>query len=150
MTETIKRLKEQIRKVRVLLENVTQGEWSHDDQNNDEDRYNKFGLFEIHSLKDGSDIAGTVREIDAAYIVALHNSLPIILDTLEELERKAAAGEKLAEGLGNLDILFANQKYDIPALFKKGVKDLTVDGHGFNQVWRERRDELIEAYRNAK
>lgn len=43
--------------------------------------------------------AGTGTKEDAEYIVALHNAYPSLKARIEELERKAEAGEKLAEAV---------------------------------------------------
>lgn len=103
MTETIKRLKE-------LREKATQGAWERV-RDTHGCGWNYTGIAKVGGKKRDRDFVisysdnafGSTRKPEnEEYIVALHNSLPDLLTYIEELERKVAAGRKLAEAVSDV------------------------------------------------
>lgn len=76
-----------INQIREAREKATQGEW-------------KYAIDAPYVKLGDSNVMLQVNSPDEArYITLLHNSILEILDALEEAERKAKAGEELAEAV---------------------------------------------------
>lgn len=125
-----------------LRSRATQGEWTHFPEEHTKDGDSSYAEITVVGEKDefACRLADWLIDEDAAYIVALHNAFPSLKARIEELERKAEAGEKLAEMVENIDEVMV-RRFPLNDSFQERAV--------VNDYWREKRNEALAAYRSA-
>lgn len=120
-----------------LRAKATQGEWGFEHHIPDNTAYRTWNSVDWSNNKFE----------DAEYISALHNAFPTLRQAVLDGERYKAAAMELMKAVEKIDILFTDQKFDLTRMHD--VKELTINGRQFNEVWRTQRDAALEAYRTA-
>ena len=96
MTPTIKTILESLDEMR---SKATQGEWKHKNFGDADGLVFTKDGFLVARLENTDSGDSLHQQYDAEYIVALHNSFDQIRSYIQDLEREADAGRKLAEAV---------------------------------------------------
>jgi len=131
MTPDIKKILDEIDGLR---EKSTQGEWVYGGGGDIDEDFWVVGEKSESVVHRGSDSDGGANETNAALIVALHNSYPILRDYIARLERESEAGAALAKDL----------KRFTATICARGCHECDAE-----EEWEDMRNSVLSSYRTA-